>query len=165
MHPSLRIALRHFLVHDAAAGGHPLHVAGTKGALVAQGVTVLDRAGEDVGDRFDAPVRMPGEAGPVGVGAVVAEIVEEEEGIELLRLAEAEGAVELHTGALDGGLGLRNLLDGADRHRDLLFWTTNLTMPSTLKFRSRGRVTVRKKAGGPFGPPASFTSSELASAH
>ena len=36
VHPSLRIALRHFVVHDAATGGHPLHVAGAQHAAIAK---------------------------------------------------------------------------------------------------------------------------------
>ncbi len=63
VHPARRVAVRHLLVEDAAAGGHPLHVAGTERALVAQAVGVVDRAGQHVGDGLDAAVRVPGEAG------------------------------------------------------------------------------------------------------
>ena len=63
VHAALRVALRHFLMHDAAARGHPLHVAGAERAAVAEAVAVLDGAGEHVGDGLDAAVRMPGEAG------------------------------------------------------------------------------------------------------
>src|SRR2546427_3396269 len=45
---ALLITLRHFLVQDAAAGGHPLHVAGGHLALVAETVAVLHRTGEHV---------------------------------------------------------------------------------------------------------------------
>ena len=41
MRPS-RVALRHLLMQDAAAGGHPLHVAGAERAAVAEAVAVLD---------------------------------------------------------------------------------------------------------------------------
>ena len=99
-------------MQDAAAGGHPLHVAGAHRALVAEAVAVLDRAGEHIGDRLDAAVRMPGEAGAIVVGTVVAEIVEQQERIELAGVAEAEGAVQLDAGAFDGGLDWMMRLTG-----------------------------------------------------
>ena len=86
VHAASRIALGHFLVNDAAAGGHPLHVAGGDGAVVAHAVAVLDGSGEDVGDGLDAAVRMPGKSGKVVLGNVVAEIVEQQEGIEVMVL-------------------------------------------------------------------------------
>ncbi len=90
MHAPCGIALGHLLVNDAAAGGHPLHVAGGDGAAVAHAVAVLDGAGQHVGDGLDAAMRMPGKAGEVILGNVVAEIVEEQEGIEVGGVAEAE---------------------------------------------------------------------------
>ena len=111
-----RVALRHLLVQDAAAGGHPLHVAGAERAAVAEAVAVLDRAGQHVGDGLDAAVRMPGKAGEVVVGTVVAEIVEQQERVELAGVAEAEGAPQLDAGALDRGLGGDDALDRSDGH-------------------------------------------------
>ena len=61
-------------------------------AAVAEAVAVLDRAGEHVSDGFDAAMRMPGEAGEIVLRVVVAEIVEQQERIELGGVAEAEGA-------------------------------------------------------------------------
>ena len=116
VHAAGVVALGHFLVDDAAAGGHPLDVAGGDGAVVAHAVAVLDGAGEDVGDGFDAAMRMPGEAGEVVVGDVVAEIVEEEEGIEVGGVAEAEGAAEVDAGAFEGGLGFDESLYGSNGH-------------------------------------------------
>ena len=104
VHAALRVALRHFLMHDAAAGGHPLHVAGAERAAVAETVAVLDRAGEDVGDGLDAAMRMPREAGEIIGRTVVAEIVEQQERIGLGGVAEAEGAAQLDAGAFDGRL-------------------------------------------------------------
>ena len=106
-----RVALGHLLVDDAAAGGHPLHVAGGDDAAVAQAVAVLDVAAQHVGDGLDAAVRMPGEALQVLVRLVRAEVVEQQERIEQLRLAEAEGPVEVHAGPLDGRPALDHLAD------------------------------------------------------
>jgi hypothetical protein len=116
VHAALRVALRHLLVHDAAPGRHPLHVAGAERTFVSEAVAVLDIAGKHIGNGLDAAVRVPGEAGKIIRRTIVAEVVEQQEGIELGSVAEAEGAVELDAGAFDGGLRLHDLLDGSDRH-------------------------------------------------
>src|ERR1019366_3100363 len=83
VHAARFVALGHFLVDDAAAGGHPLDVACFDGAVVADAVGVIDGAGEDGGDGFDAALGMPGEAGEVVGGDVVAEIVQQQEGVDV----------------------------------------------------------------------------------
>ena len=114
VHAPLRVALRHFLMQDAAAGGHPLHVACAHLTLVAEAVAVLDGAGEHIGDGLDAAVRMPGKAGAVVIGVVVAEIIEQQERVELAGRAEAEGTAQLHAGALGREGRLRDALDGSN---------------------------------------------------
>jgi hypothetical protein len=64
-------------------------------------------------------MRVPGEAGQIIGRVLVPEIIEQEERIEVPGLAEAEGALELHPGTLDGGRGLNDLSDRAERHRFL----------------------------------------------
>ena len=76
MHAALPVTRGHLLVQDAAAGCHPLHVAGGHFAFVAQAVTVLDRAGQHVGDRFDSTVRMPRKAGTIVLRFVAAKVVQ-----------------------------------------------------------------------------------------
>ena len=110
MHAAVRVAFGHLLVENAAAGGHPLHVAGGHAALVAERVAVRDLAGEHIGDGLDAAVRMPGEAGQIVGRILVAKVVEQQERIEFGGLAEAEGALQLDAGALDGGFGLSRSL-------------------------------------------------------
>src|SRR5579863_2737607 len=88
-------------------------------APVAQAVAMLDGAGEHVGDGLDAAVRMPGEPLEVVLGPVVAEVVEEQERIEVLGVAEAESAAQADAGALHGRGGAREVLDGADGHEGL----------------------------------------------
>ena len=89
VHPQLEAgeqpigALGHLLVHDPAARAHPLDVPGVDDALVAEGILVLGLPAEHVGDRLEAPVGMPGEPRHV-VGRVHrAEVVEQEERIEV----------------------------------------------------------------------------------
>ena len=116
MHAALRVALRHLLMHDPAARGHPLHVAGGERAAIAEAVAVIDVAGEHVGDRLDAAVRMPRKPGAIVVGTIVAEIVEQQERIEVAGFAEAEGAMQLHARAFHGGLRFDDAFDGTNGH-------------------------------------------------
>jgi len=71
MHATVSIALRHFLVEDAAAGGHPLQVASPKRALVAEAVLVFYRSGKYIGDGLDAAMRVPRKAGTVVIRAIM----------------------------------------------------------------------------------------------
>ncbi len=91
---------------DAAARRHPLDVAGGDGAAVSHAVAMLHGSRENVGDGFDAAVRMPREAGQIILGNVVAEIVEQQERIEIGGVAEAECAAQMHACAFEGRLGL-----------------------------------------------------------
>ena len=116
MHAAGGVALGHFLMNDAAAGGHPLNVAGGDGAVVAHAVAVFDGAGENVSDGLDAAMRMPGKSGEIVLGNVVAEIVEQQERIELVRVAEAEGAAQMDSRTFECGLGLDEALDGSNGH-------------------------------------------------
>jgi hypothetical protein len=63
--------------------------------LVSQAVAVVDRPRQHVSDGLDAPVRVPGEPGAVVSRIIVAEVVEQQEGVELARVAEAEGPAKL----------------------------------------------------------------------
>ena len=116
MHAALRVALRHFLVQDAAAGRHPLHVARSEIAAIAQAVAVLDIAGEHIGDGLDAAMRMPGKSGAILVRPVVAEIVQQEERIELGGVAEAESAAQVHAGSFDRGFRGDDAFDRPNGH-------------------------------------------------
>src|ERR1700722_1377709 len=75
VHAALVVALRHFLMQDAATGGHPLHVAGAEIAAIAEAVAMLDVAGQHVGDGLDAAMRMPRKTGAIFLRPIVAEIV------------------------------------------------------------------------------------------
>src|SRR3954467_5952044 len=73
MHTAALITFGHLLVENAATCGHPLHISGAHGALVAETVAVLHAAAQHGGDGLDAAVRMPGESGEIIFGVLVAE--------------------------------------------------------------------------------------------
>src|SRR5208282_240342 len=50
-----------FAVHDAGAGAHALHIAGTDHRAVAHAVLVLERALENIGDDFHIAVAVHAE--------------------------------------------------------------------------------------------------------
>src|SRR5262249_23739227 len=104
MHAPAFIALRHFLMQDAAAGRHPLHIAGAKLAGIAETVAVVDGAGKHIGDGLDAAMGMPWEARAVVIRPIVAEIIEQQKRVEISGIAETKGAMELDAGAFHGGL-------------------------------------------------------------
>jgi|GEM_PF-5133196 len=80
VHLAAGITARHFLMQDPAAGGHPLHRARAQSPQVAQRIRMIDRTFEHIGDGFDPPVRMLGEAFLKVLRIVIAEIVKEQEG-------------------------------------------------------------------------------------
>jgi hypothetical protein len=128
VHAPLDVALGHLLVDDAAPGGHPLDLPRADRAVIAHGIAVLDGSREDIRDRLDPAMRMPGKAGEVVLGDVVAEVVEEKERIVVRGVAESECATEVYTGAFERGLGLDQLLDGPKGHGSLLCWSDELIL-------------------------------------
>ena len=84
---------------------------------------MIDLAGKHVSDRLDAAMRMPREAREILFGIVVAEVVQQQERIELLGVAEAEGAAQMHARSFERGLGLDDLLHRTDGHGTLPFWS------------------------------------------
>ena len=116
VHPALRVTTRHLLVHDAGAGRHPLDIAGAEHALIAEAVAVIDFAGENISDGLDAAMRMPRKTGRILIRIVVTEIVEQQERVEFLGVAETEGAAQMHACAFESGARLRDALHGTDGH-------------------------------------------------
>jgi hypothetical protein len=57
---------------------------------------------------------MPGKSGSIIGWILIAEIVQQQKRIEILGLAEAEGALQLHASTLNGGGCLKDLLNGSE---------------------------------------------------
>src|ERR1041385_1536541 len=119
MHAPQLIALWHFLVDDASSSGHPLHFTGADGATVSKAITVFDRSGEDVSDRFDAAMRVPRETREIILRNIVAEVVQQQEGIELRSVAKTKSAAQMHACAFARRLGFNQSLDGSNGHNNL----------------------------------------------
>ena len=116
MHAPGVVATRHFLVHDAAAGGHPLHVTGAERSTISEAVAVFDRSGQHIGDGFDSAVRMPGKTSQIIIRPVVAKIVEQKERVEFGRVAESETALQLDACAFHGRSRFDDLFYRTERH-------------------------------------------------
>src|SRR5260370_31720553 len=98
-------------MEDAAACGHPLHVASRHLASIAQAIAVFNGTRENVSDGLDPTMRVPWEAGQVVVGIVVAEIVHPQGWVEVLGPTETEGALKLNSTTLDSRFWLNPLSD------------------------------------------------------
>src|SRR3546814_9218770 len=92
---------------------NPLHAAGDQQALVAVVVLVAHSAVEHVGHGLEAAVRMAGATGDVVLGLVGAELVAQQERIELRQRRAADDAGELDPGAVRRG-GAADLADDAE---------------------------------------------------
>ncbi|MCW0416551.1 hypothetical protein NB689_002305 [Xanthomonas sacchari] len=117
VHPQLEAAhapvflLRHLRMHQAAAGGHPLHAARGQQTLVAVVVLVPHAPVEHVGDGLEATVRMAGEAPDVVLGPVGAELVEQQERIQFGQRTAADDAGQLDPIAVGGGVAANGTQD------------------------------------------------------
>ena len=103
-------------MQDPTPGSHPLHITGAQFSAITQAVAMLHASGEHIGDGLDAAVRMPGKTGEVIARPVAAEIVKQQEWIDLACFSEADGAPQLHAGALHRRLGLHDAFDWPNRH-------------------------------------------------
>src|SRR5579863_2876630 len=90
-------------MNDAAARGHPLHIARGNRALVAHAVAMFDSPGKNIGDSLDPAMRVPRKSRKVIFRHVVAEIVEQKKWIEVLGISKTEGAAQMHTGTFERG--------------------------------------------------------------
>ena len=92
-------------MQDAAPGAHPLYIAGTDEALVAEAIAMMCGAFEHVGDRLDAAVRVVWKAAQRTFKRIIeGKVVEEQEGIEFIADARRNRAAQFHTRAFDGNL-------------------------------------------------------------
>jgi hypothetical protein len=111
MHPACPVALGHFLMDDAAACRHPLHVARPDGAAVSDAVAMLDGSCKYVCDCLDPAVWVPGEAGQIILRNIIAEVVQQKKRVEVGRIAEAECASQVHACTFERRLGTDDSLD------------------------------------------------------
>ena len=110
-HAARLIPFRHLLMDDPAAGRHPLDVTGADHPLVSHTVSVFDPSVQDVRDRLDPPVGVPGEALQVIPRIVRTEIVEKQKRIELRPLVETEQPLQPDPRPFEDGFAFDDLSD------------------------------------------------------
>src|SRR5262249_46727796 len=116
VHAAGTIALGHLLVDDSAAGGHPLNISGADDAAVADAVAMLYGSGQDICDGLDSAMGMPGKSRQVVVRHIIAEVVEQEERVKFLGIAETESTTQVYARAFECGFRLNKMLDGTYGH-------------------------------------------------
>src|SRR5271167_4491216 len=116
MHASSMVALRHLLVNNAAACGHPLHIASANHPAVTHAIAVRHGSRKHVGDGLDSTVRMPWESRQIVLWNIIAEIVEQQKGIEVLGASEAKCPAEMHSCTFESWFGLNEPLYRSNRH-------------------------------------------------
>ena len=104
-------------MNNSPPRGHPLHVASTNDAAVSNAVTVLDISREHVSDRLDPAVRMPGKPRQIIRRNVVAEIVEQQERIEIGSVAKTERTPQMYPRAFECRFGFYEPVNGSDGHK------------------------------------------------
>src|ERR1700761_650211 len=87
-------------MQDAAAGGHPLHAAGTQVAAVAMVVAMLHVTGKHVGHGFEATMRMLRKASDIVASLVGTEFVQQQERVDHIKAGLANDALEAHAGTV-----------------------------------------------------------------
>jgi len=109
---------------DAASCGHPLNISFRNRPLVSHAVAVLDIAVQDIGDRFNATVRVPGEAFQIMLGIIGTKIVQQKKGIEQWDMTVAEGALQVNARTFNYRFAFKDLMDfSGDFHgMDFLFY-------------------------------------------
>ncbi len=100
LHADERLAagLRALGVHDAAARGHPVHVAGNDDLIGAERVTMPHAARDEIGDGLQAQVRMRRHAHRhlrLAGTRVRTEMIEEDEGPYAPQLATGQCSVDV----------------------------------------------------------------------
>jgi hypothetical protein len=101
---------------DAATRAHPLHAARFQIAGIAEVILVAHVPVEHIGHSLEAAMRMRGEAGDIVVRIFSREMIEHQERIEAGPVRLAETALKLDAGAVRGGNGFDDALQGAGRH-------------------------------------------------
>ena len=78
--------------------------------LVPHAVAVIHGAGEDVGNGLDSAVRVPGKPCQIVFRNIIAKIIEEQKGIEIGSVAEAEGTAQMYARAFHASASRRPLV-------------------------------------------------------
>src|SRR5579859_5648935 len=99
MHATGEISLGHLLVNDPASRRHPLDVAGGNLSVVSHTVAMGHGTRQNVGNGFDAAMRMPWKTRQIILRHIIAKIVQQQKRIEVRGIAESKGSPKMHSRA------------------------------------------------------------------
>ena len=80
---------------------------------------MFDGPGKNIGNGLNAAMWVPGKSREVVLWNVIAKVVEQEERIEVVGVAETKGAAQMHSRSLERGLGFDETFNGSNGHADL----------------------------------------------
>jgi hypothetical protein len=93
-------------------------------------------------------VGVPGETGQIILRNVIPEIVKKQKRIEVLGVAETEGAAQMHTCTFDGGFRFDHATHGAKRHEISYRWAiSGISVPA----RITPTACFEQEPSAPFG--------------
>jgi hypothetical protein len=121
------------------ARGHPLGAAGADGGAVPEVVLVLEAAVQHDRERLDAAVGVRGKARHELVAPLRADLVEHQEGIEVV-LRAAHDTADLDARAVGGGLALEDLANASVAHVRSPLVEPGITIAST-RSKINGKIT------------------------
>src|ERR1700690_4003218 len=90
---------------------HPLHVSGRNDAFVAHTVPMFHCPLKQISNSFDAAVWMPGKAGKIIAGVIRAEVVKEQEWVQIRNLIVSESTLKMDAGSLNSGFTFPRFID------------------------------------------------------
>jgi hypothetical protein len=103
------MGLGHLLMHNPAAGCHPLNIAIGYTTGIADAVFMVHMTADHVGYRFNSAVRMHGKALHVIRRILGSEMIEQQKGIDMIQLAGRDTSNESHPGTFHDRPGLNDL--------------------------------------------------------
>src|SRR5260370_25780635 len=134
-------------MNDPAPRRHPLDVARGDRSVIPHAVAVLHRSCEYVRNRLDPAVRMPRESRQVILRHIIVKIIEQQERIEVRRVAKTKGTPQVYSRSFCSRLGLDQPLDRSYGHSCLPPESVPIRC-ATANVDARSRRQIPSDSGG-----------------
>jgi hypothetical protein len=102
------MGLGHFLMHNPAAGCHPLNIAIGYTTCIADTVFMVYVTADHVGYRFNSPVGMHGESFDVIRRVLGSKMIEQQKRIDVIQFAGRDTSNESHPGTFHDSAGFND---------------------------------------------------------